>query len=137
EHVREQVAEPARAPAAALELEDRVEPPDRLPLASRRDAQLRVGEVRHARDLDPPRLLGESIPRERTSSPRCPPPSVKLGRGDNTDDNLVPVLERQQRPPGGDAADVAHRRVDRIDDPAPPALPRSRIAVLLADDGIS
>ena len=55
-----------------------------------------------------------------------PPPLLVDRPADHPEGELAVDLERDVRPPRGLAVDEVERPVDRIDDPAPVAVPRAR-----------
>ena len=81
-------------------------------------------------------------PETRHGSPSAQAPSPALAHqrrpsaGAETSPTLDPALalEREQRPPDGDAADVVPRAVDRVDDPA---VWRAVVAELLAEHALA
>jgi hypothetical protein len=107
-----EVGEAASGPGAGRDrLEGAAEAADVEALRAR-GRHHRVVEARDARDPD--RL---SV-RERALTSRRPPAAAERGRRDDAEDDLAVPLEREQRRVDRDAADVALRAVDRIEDPA-------------------
>ena len=115
EHVLPEVAEPAGAPAALLQLDEPAGQAEPVPAVVERDAHLGVGEV------------GDVGHTARAARRRTPPsPRAAHHRRPSAGADTTPTItprsamgERDQRRPHRDAADEAGRPVDRVDDPTP------------------
>ena len=137
EHVLPEISVPARPPAPRAELQQRVETARRPPVLQAAEAELRVGKVPNARDLQPARLRIGAFAHERPAAGGRPPPPPQRGGRDDADRHLAVLLQRQQRRPDRHAAHVALGAVDRVHDPAPAVAGRRGRAVLLAEDRIA
>ncbi len=93
--------------------------------------------ARTAETPQPARPVGQPVAHERAGALGRPPAAPQRRRGHHADRHLVPLLEGQQRRPHRDPAHVVLGPVDRVDDPAPPALGCFGRAVLLAHDRVA
>src|SRR4029079_7149148 len=109
EHVRPEVAEAARAAAAALQCK---KPFGEVVLLETED--IVVADLRGAEIADRGDANWRAVA-ERAVAARRPPPPPQRRRGDDAE----LTLERDQRGEDRDAADEVFRGVDRVDDPAP------------------
>jgi hypothetical protein len=102
-----EVAETAGPTGAAQQRDEWLQQPELRPSGAERHAQLGVAQFADVADL--------------VATPaRCPPAASERRRRHDADDGAVlPVCERDQRRPHGDAAHEAGRAVDRIDHPTP------------------
>src|SRR4051794_37700665 len=124
EHVRPEVAEAARAAAAANEIEK--SPADSEVLEA---GNVVVAELR-AVDVIDRRHVNRRPVAERAFAARRPPSPSDRRRGNDADQ----AIERDQRGKDGNPSYVILRRIDRIDDPSPRRIAAS--AKLLAEDAV-
>src|ERR1051325_102153 len=124
EHVRPEVAEAARAAAAALQCKKLFAEAVLLETEDVVVADLRGAEVADRGDANRRAVA------ERAVAARRPPPPPQRRCGDDAE----LTLDRDQRGENGDAADEVFRGIDRVDDPAPRRA--AARAELLAEDAV-